>query len=83
VAPVIKAMISSKSGVQNVGSRNGIHGKLAPRAYQEDTGRKDQGWALLDRGSVPQLSDKDGPRVADVVATAVSQNKGTCKASSK
>jgi hypothetical protein len=77
VALVIKTMISSKSGVQNTGSRNNIQQKLAPRAYQEDAGRKDQGWTLLDGGSAQLLSDKDDPAVTDAAAAAIGEDNGT------
>jgi hypothetical protein len=76
-------MISSKSEVQNAGSKNDIQRKLAPRAYREDAGRKDQGWVLLDGGSAPLLSIKDDPAVMDAAAVVVGKDKETYKARSK
>jgi hypothetical protein len=83
VAIVIKTMISSKSDVQNTGSRSGIQRELAPHVYQENVGKKDQGRALSDEGSTPLLSSKDDLAVADAAAMAVSEDKRTCKAPSK
>jgi hypothetical protein len=52
--------------------------------YREDASGKDQGWTLLDGGSVPLLSDKDDLTVTDVVAAVVStEDMGTCRAPSK
>jgi hypothetical protein len=79
-APVIKTMIPSKSGVQNTGTGNDIQWKLARREY---VSRKDQGWALLDGGSTPLLSDKGDSVVTDAAAMAVGEDKGTYKAPSK
>jgi hypothetical protein len=76
-------MTSSKSGVQNTRSGNSIQKKLVPRADRDDAGRKDQGQALLDRGYMPLLSDKDDLTVVDAVAMAVGEEKGTCKTPSK
>jgi hypothetical protein len=75
-------MISSKSSVQNIRSRNNIQRELTPRAYREDTDRKDQRWALLDGGSAPLLSGKDDLTVTDAVAAVIDEDKGTYKAPS-
>jgi hypothetical protein len=82
-APVIKTTISLKFEVHITESRNGIQQKLAPRAYREDDGRKDQGRALLDGGSTPLLSNKDDPTVTDALAAVDCEDKGTFKAISK
>jgi hypothetical protein len=58
-----------------VGSRNSIH--LVPHAYQEDTGRKDQAWALLDGGSTPPTSNDDDPTVVDTMTPVVGKGMGT------
>jgi hypothetical protein len=47
--------------------------------YQEDAGRKDQGWALWDGGSSPPLSKEDGPVIMDAAASVVRRGKGTSK----
>jgi hypothetical protein len=82
-APVIKIMISSKSRAQNTRSRKGIQWELATCAYQEDTSRKDQGWALLDGGFMPLLFNKVDLAIADAAAASDGEDKGTCKAPSK
>jgi hypothetical protein len=37
-------------------------------AYRVDTGKKDQGRALLDKGSIPPRPDEDNPAITDETA---------------
>jgi hypothetical protein len=75
--------ISLRFRAKNMGSRNGTHRKSAPHAYWEDTGIKDHGWALMDEGSAPTLSDEDDPTVTDAAALAIGEDNRTYKTPSK
>jgi hypothetical protein len=54
-----------------------------PHAYREDTGRKDQWWALLDEGFTPPVPVEDSPAIMDATAPAVGEDEGTYKTPSK
>jgi hypothetical protein len=54
-----------------------------PYTYQEDMGKKDQGWALLDEGPVPLVPDEDGLAIMDVIASTASEDGGTYETLSK
>jgi hypothetical protein len=81
--PIIRALNSLKPGVKNARSRNDIHRKLAPRAYREDAGRKDQGRALLDGGSAPPMSDDDNPIVTNTMTPMIDKGEGTYRTPSE
>jgi hypothetical protein len=51
--------------------------------YQEDTGKKEQGWALLDEGSTPPVPDEDDPIIMDATALMVGVDDRTYKTLSK
>jgi hypothetical protein len=42
-------------------SGSSVNQRTTPCAYREDTGKKDQGHALLDGGSTPREPDEDDP----------------------
>jgi hypothetical protein len=60
-----------------------------PHVYRENTGRKDQGWALLDEGSAPPVPGEDGPAITDgptitdATTLAADENGRTYKTQSK
>jgi hypothetical protein len=54
-----------------------------PYAYQEDTDKKNQRQALLDKVSVPSAPDEDGPAIMDATAPAGDQDDGTYEIPSK
>jgi hypothetical protein len=54
-----------------------------PNTYWVDAGRKDQGWVLLDEGSVSPPYDEDNPAAAGTTAPAIGEDKGTCRAPGK
>jgi hypothetical protein len=64
-------------------SGSGINQQPMSYAYREDTGRKDQGWALFDKGSAPPVPDEDGPAIMDVAAPVASEDDRTYETSSK
>jgi hypothetical protein len=57
--------------------------RTTPHTYQVDTGRKDQGHALLDGGFAPPPSDEDDPAITDTMAPTIIEDKGICKAPCK
>jgi hypothetical protein len=54
-----------------------------PHTYREDTDRKDQGWALFDKGSTPPVPDKDGPVSTNTIAPTSDEDDGTYETLSK
>jgi hypothetical protein len=54
-----------------------------PCTCREDTGKKDQGRVLLDRGSAPSEPNKDGPTIMVMTTPAASEDGGTYKTLSK
>jgi hypothetical protein len=66
---------------QNRRIGNGRNCQSARYAYREDTGRKDQGRALLDEGSATPMIDEDGPTLMDAKAPVVGIEDGTNKTS--
>jgi hypothetical protein len=67
-------MLPSKPGIRNAGSGNGMPQNSAPHTHRIDAGRKDQGWALLDGGSAPPLSDENNPTAASTTAPAIDED---------
>jgi hypothetical protein len=51
--------------------------------YREDTGKKDQGWALLDEGFAPSVPNEDGPTIMATTTPAAGKDGGTYKTPSK
>jgi hypothetical protein len=51
--------------------------------YRVDTGKKDQGWTLLDEGSISLGLDKDGPATLDAMTLAAGEGDGTYQTLSK
>jgi hypothetical protein len=51
--------------------------------YWEDTGKKDQGRALLDKGSAPLVPNEDGPTILATTTPAADEDGGTYKTPSK
>jgi hypothetical protein len=66
--------LPSKSRIQNIGSRNSTSWDSTPHTYRVDTGRKVQGWALMDRGSTPPPSDEDDPIAAGTTAPTIGED---------
>jgi hypothetical protein len=54
-----------------------------PCAYQEDTNKKDQGWAFLDEGSTPPVPNQDSPAIMVAIAPAADEDTETNKTLSK
>jgi hypothetical protein len=52
-------------------------------SYQEDTDKKDQGWAILDEGSTPSVPNEDNPTIMAATTLAISEDAGTYKIPSK
>jgi hypothetical protein len=75
--------LPSKPGIQNTESGNNMPWDLAPHTSQVDAGRKDQGWALLDRGLAPPTSDEDDPAARGTTTPAIGEDNGTCRALGK
>jgi hypothetical protein len=65
------------------GSGSSVNQQLIPYAYQEDTDKKNQRQALLDKVSVPPAPDEDGPAIMDATAPAGDQDDGTYEIPSK
>jgi hypothetical protein len=51
--------------------------------YQEDTGKKDQGQALLNEGSVPLVPNEDDPAIMAVTTPAADEDDCTYKTPTK
>jgi hypothetical protein len=64
-------------------SGSGINQCTTPWTYQEDTDKKDQGWAFLDGGSTLLEPDEDGPSIMAVATSATGKDGGTYKTPSK
>jgi hypothetical protein len=60
-----------------------LHKCPTPCTYREDTGKKEQGQALLNEGSVPPVPDEDGPAIMVAMAPTVSEDGGSYKTLSK
>jgi hypothetical protein len=65
---------------KNRRSESSVNQWTTPCAYQEDTGKKYQGQALMDGGTTPLEPDEDGPAI---MVTATPAASGTCEAPSK
>jgi hypothetical protein len=68
---------------KNMISGNGIKQQPRPCVYWEDIDKKDQGWALLDEGSMPPVPDEDGPIIMGAIAPSVGEDDRTYKTPSK
>jgi hypothetical protein len=53
--------------------------RTKPCTYQEDTGKKDQGHALLNGGSAPSEPNKDGLTIMVAATLVVSEDCRTYK----
>jgi hypothetical protein len=51
--------------------------------YREDTGKKDQGRAFLDKGSTPLVPDEDSPAIMAMTTLAAGEGGKTYKTSGK
>jgi hypothetical protein len=71
------------SSSRNRRSGSGINQQPTQYIYREDTGKKDQGWALLDEGFTPPVPDEDDPAIVDAAAPAAGEDDGTYESSSK
>jgi hypothetical protein len=54
-----------------------------PCAYREDTGRKYQGWAFLDKGSTPLVPDEKLPAIMAATTPVAGEDTGAYKTLSK
>jgi hypothetical protein len=68
---------------KNMRSGSGVNQWIIPHAYWEDTGKKDQVRALLDRGSAPPKLDEYNPVIMAVATLMASEDGRTCKAPSE
>jgi hypothetical protein len=68
---------------KNMISGNGIKQQPRPYVYWEDTDKKDQGWALLDEGSMPLVPDENDPIITGTIAPLVGEDERTYKTLSK
>jgi hypothetical protein len=57
--------------------------QLVPHAHWEDTGMKDQGWALLDESSTASAPGEDDPTSTDATALTAGKDDRTYKTLSK
>jgi hypothetical protein len=64
-------------------SGSGVNQRIIPHAYRDDTGKKDQGRALLDRGSTPPKLDEYNPVIMATATPVASEDGRTCKAPSE
>jgi hypothetical protein len=54
-----------------------------PCTYQENTGKKNQGWAFLDRVSAPPVPNADDLTTMDIMAPIAIEDDGTYETLSK
>jgi hypothetical protein len=68
---------------RNRRSESGANQQKMSYAYQEDTDKKDQRWALLGEGSMPLAPDEDGPAIMDATTPVTDEGDRTYETLSK